>query len=93
MMLIMKHPVHTHTYRIIIEPDERKTFHAYVPALPGCHTWGRSLTEARKNIRDAVDAYLRSLVADGEKIPKDAGVEVVEAFSAPSHTGRSLVHA
>jgi len=82
-----------YTYRIIIEPDERKTFHAYVPALPGCHTWGSSLEEARKNIRDAVGAYLRSLVADGEKVPEDAGIEIVETFSAPSRTSRSLAHA
>lgn len=58
-----------YTYRIIIEPDENNTFHAYVPALVGCHTWGNSLDEARQNIRDAMDAYLRSLRADGEPIP------------------------
>ncbi|MBI5327377.1 MAG: type II toxin-antitoxin system HicB family antitoxin [Deltaproteobacteria bacterium] len=39
----------TYTYRIIIEPDENKTYHAYVPALPGCHTWGKSIETARKN--------------------------------------------
>ena len=61
----------SYMYCIITEPDERETFHAYVPALPGCHTPGSSLGETRKNIRDAVGAYLRSLVADGEKIPED----------------------
>jgi len=71
------------TYRIIIEPDENNTFHAFVPALPGCHTWGESLEEARKNIRDAIDVYLRSLRADGESIPEDRGVEVVETVPIP----------
>ncbi|HLA48118.1 MAG TPA: type II toxin-antitoxin system HicB family antitoxin [Nitrospinota bacterium] len=51
--------------------DENKTYHAYVPALPGCHTWGESIAIARKNIKDAIDAYLRSLIADGERIPED----------------------
>lgn len=72
-----------YTYRIIIEPDENKTFHAYVPALPGCHTWGESIEMARKNIKDAINAYLRSLIADGEKIPEDNGIEVLEMISLP----------
>lgn len=73
----------TYTYRIIIEPDENKTYHAYVPALPGCHTWGESIEAARKNIKDAMDAYLRSLIADGERIPEDKGIEAVEMISLP----------
>lgn len=71
----------TYTYRVIIEPDENNTFHAYVPALPGCHTWGESLDETRENVRDAIDVYLRSLKADGEPIPEDKGVEVVETVT------------
>ena len=55
----------TYTYRIIIEPDENHTFHGYVPALPGCHTWGKNIEATRANIRDAIDAYLRSLQSDG----------------------------
>ncbi len=59
------------TYRIIIEPDENNTYHAYVPALPGCHTWGESIEEARINMRDALSVYLKSLIADGEKVPEE----------------------
>lgn len=72
-----------YTYRIIIEPDENNTFHAFVPALPGCHTWGETLEHARRNIRDAIDVYLRSLKADGEPIPEDKGIEIVETVPAP----------
>ena len=74
--------MNSYTYRIIIEPDENNTFHAYVPALPGCHTWGENFKEARENIRDAIDVYIRSLAKDGEKIPLDRGVEVVETVNA-----------
>lgn len=70
-------------YRIIIEPDDDNTFHAYVPTLPGCHTWGKSLEETRKNIRDAIDVYVRSLLADNEPVPEDRGIEVVEMISLP----------
>lgn len=68
----------TYTYRIIIEPDERGTYHAFVPALPGCHTWGDSVDEARANIRDAMDAYVRSLAADRRAIPEDKGLGFFE---------------
>lgn len=72
---------------MIMEPDEKDAFHAYVPALSGCHTWGNSVDEARKNIKDAMSAYLRSLTADGEKIPEDRGIEVVEMISLTPASG------
>jgi len=75
----MKH----YRYRISIEPDEGNTYHAYAPALPRCHTWGDTLEEARANIRDAIDVYLRSLQADNEAIPEDNGLEILETFVTP----------
>ena len=62
----------SYTYRVIVEPDEGDTFHAYVPALAGCHTWGETFDQTRINIRDAIDVYIRSLKADGEPIPEDS---------------------
>lgn len=70
-----------YTYRIIIEPDEKNTFHGYVPSLPGCHTWGESIEETRENLRDAIEVYLRSLLVDGEKIPEDRGIEMMESIT------------
>ena len=75
----------TYTYRIIIEPDENGVFHGYVPALPGCHTWGKTIETTRTNIRDAIDVYLRSLQSDGEVIPEDRGVEIVETVMVSTH--------
>ena len=83
----------SYTYRVIIEPDEHKTFHAFAPALPGCHTWGASFEETRKNIRDAIGVYLRSIIADGEKVPEDRGVEVVETIFEPMAPHQPLAHA
>lgn len=57
----------SYTYRIIVEPDDNG-FHVFVPALPGCHTWGKTINEARTMVRDAIDVYLRSLIADGEPV-------------------------
>lgn len=82
-----------YSYRVIIEPDEKNTFHAYVPALPGCHTWGKTFEDVQMNIRDAMDAYLRSLIADGEEVPEDRGVEMIEHVSLPVVRRKPFAHA
>ena len=79
------------TYRIILEPDEGG-YHAFVPALPGCHTWGKTIEDARTMARDAIDVYLRSLVADGEVVPQDRGFELFETVQTPKKVRRAAVH-
>lgn len=71
--------MNTYTYRIIIEPDG-KYFHAYAPALPGCHTFGKTLAEAKKHIREAIVGYAECLVKEGEPVPKDEGMEMFESI-------------
>jgi len=56
-----------HSFRTIIEPDEKGTFHGYVPALSGCHTWGESIEKTKENLREAISVYLTSIIDDGEK--------------------------
>lgn len=55
-------------YTVILEPDEGG-YHAFCPALPGCHTCGDTIEEAMKNIREAVEVYCESLLEDGEPLP------------------------
>ncbi len=47
------------------------------PALPGCHTYGNTLTEALDNAREAIEAYLSSLKDDGEPIPADVETQAI----------------
>ena len=72
-----------YTYRVIIEPDG-KYFHAYAPALPGCHTFGKTIVEARKHIKEAIMGYIESLVKEGIVIPKDEGMETYESVRLDS---------
>ena len=51
---------------------------ASVPALPGCHSQGRTIEEARFNIREAMQGYLASLKFLGEPIPAEETVEQVD---------------
>jgi predicted RNase H-like HicB family nuclease len=45
-----------------------------VPSLPGCVTYGETLTEARSMASDAIAVYLKSLKKHGEPIPDDSEV-------------------
>ncbi len=66
----------SHTFRVIIEDDQfddgRSAYHAYCPALPGCHTWGYTCQEAQTNIREAIALYLEDILEAGEEIPTDS---------------------
>jgi predicted RNase H-like HicB family nuclease len=58
-------------YNIILRPEAEGGFTAMVPALPGCVTYGRTLTEARKMAKDAIVGYIASLRKHKEPIPTD----------------------
>lgn len=53
------------TIDIIIERDGAG-FHVYSPNLKGYHTSGDTEEEAIKNMKDALSAYLQSLIKHGE---------------------------
>jgi predicted RNase H-like HicB family nuclease len=74
----------SYTFRIIIEPDENNTFHGYAPALSGCHTWGNSIEEAKKNLDEAINLYVDSLIFDGKEVPEDNGFEYFITISTNS---------
>ena len=56
-------------YTAIFEAQRDGGYHAFCPALPGCHSEGDTLDEAIVNIREAVAVYLESLAAHGESAP------------------------
>lgn len=51
---------------------------ASVPALPGCHSQGRTIDEARRNIREAARGYVAGLQYWGEKTPEEIRTEHLE---------------
>mgnify|MGYP001142121755 CR=1 FL=1 len=53
---------------VFIERDEDE-YHAFCPNLKGLHTCGKTLNETIENAKDAVIAYLNSLIKHGEPIP------------------------
>jgi antitoxin HicB len=67
-------------YTIILEPDEDGNgYTVLVPALPGCITQGKTKDDAIARAKEAIEAYIESLQADGEQVPKEAlPVEVLK---------------
>ena len=45
-------------YRVVLERDESGAWIATVPKVRGCHTYGRSLVEAKRRIRDALGLWI-----------------------------------
>lgn len=56
-------------YTVILEREENGGFHAFVPALKGCHTQGNNEEEALANAQEAISVYIESLKAHGEPVP------------------------
>jgi len=58
-------------YQIVLRPEPEGGYTVFVPTLPGCITWGRTLRQARKMAADAIGGYIESLLKHGEPIPVD----------------------
>lgn len=65
----------TYIFKVVIEEDPfedgRMAYFASVPALPGCHTWAYTKEELLRNIHEAVQVYVESLLDCGQSIPID----------------------
>lgn len=51
-------------YDVVFEEAEEGGYTVYVPSLTGCISEGDSFEEAKKNIEEAISAYIESLDKD-----------------------------
>ena len=74
-------------FKVIIERDEDNFFVASVPALPGCYTQAKTLSQLTKRIREAIslclelaktDPQYRAKLKEFTSEPTFIGLEVVE---------------
>ena len=63
-------------FEVIFEPEEAGGFHVYCALLKGCHSYGETKEEARKNIAEAIELWLDSAKDLGLNIPDHEVVEV-----------------
>lgn len=62
---------------VVLETEKGGWIVAYVPALKGCVSQGRTREEALDNIRDAVEGWLLVEQEKRGRTPKRGTVEVV----------------
>ena len=65
---------------VTLEQDEDGFIVASCPALPGCHSQGRTKEEAIANIKEAIQGYIASMRKHGEPIPATEVEEVEVAI-------------
>jgi predicted RNase H-like HicB family nuclease len=54
-------------FDVVLLEDETGGYVAIVPALPGCHTQGDTLTEVMENVKEAIDLYVETLTEQEKK--------------------------
>jgi predicted RNase H-like HicB family nuclease len=71
-----------YSFQIVIEKEEKgKGYYAYSPTLPGCFSNGKTIEAARRNIRDAIEQHVTTLLEQGERIPQSERLVHVEELS------------
>jgi len=66
------------TYTVVIRAGNESGYVATVPALPGCVSQGRTRRQVLRNIKEAIEAYIESLLEDGLPVPVQSARELVE---------------
>ena len=67
-------------YTVVIEKDQDGYYVGSVPALPGCHTQGKSIDQLLERMQEAVALWLE---ANGENAPSSVewvGVQIAGAL-------------
>lgn len=64
-------------YKVVLTPEAKGGYSVAAPALPGCTSQGGTREEALSMIREAIEAYIESLVAHGDPVPGAVEIERV----------------
>ena len=55
-----------HTFEIVVEKEAADDgYLVYSPTLPGCLSNGKTIKDAKRNMREAVQQHLQSLLTHG----------------------------
>jgi len=73
---------HALSYTALFDPAPEGGFVVTVPVLPGCMSQGETLEDAKRNIQDAIRAYVSVLKEDGDEIPRESHDQIIETVSA-----------
>lgn len=58
-----------YSFQIIIEKEpEDEGYFAYTPTVPGCFSNGKTIEDAKRNIRQAIEQHLASMLAHSQPL-------------------------
>jgi predicted RNase H-like HicB family nuclease len=66
-------------YTIIIRPEDNGTFTAYVPAIAGCHAWGKTPDEAQAELINVFEMIQDEYKEEERLLPEDVDVKAIHA--------------
>ncbi len=71
-----------YSFQIVIEKEpEDEGYYAYTPNVPGCFSNGKTIEEAKRNIREAVEQHLASMLSHGQAVPQEGRLVHVEELT------------
>ena len=71
-----------YSFQIIIEKEpEDEGYFAYTSTVPGCFSNGRTIEEAKRNIRQAIEQHLASMLEHSQLVPQNDRLVHVEELT------------
>ena len=84
------------SYKVVVAIERQaggEGYSAHCPTLPGCFSNGRTVQEARRNIRVAIQQHVEALLAHGQPLPDETGVVHSEVVTVRVASDASLARA
>jgi predicted RNase H-like HicB family nuclease len=74
--------VNFYSFEVVIEKEaDDEGYYAWSPSLPGCFSNGRTVEDAKRNMREAVTQHVTALLAHGEPVPQNERLVHVEELA------------
>jgi len=71
-----------YSFQIVIEKEpEDEGYLAYTPNVPGCFSNGATMEEAKRNIRQAIEQHLTSMLAHTQPVPQNDRLMHIEELT------------
>jgi predicted RNase H-like HicB family nuclease len=85
------------TYKVVYERDQSGSWIAEIPSVSGCHSYGRTIEQARERVREALDLWVRdassAYLVDDVRLPSRLRASVTRAHVARKKAEREQENA
>jgi len=71
-----------YSFQIIIEKEpEDEGYYAYSPTIAGCFSNGKTIEDTKRNIRQAIEQHLVSMLAHSQSVPQNDRLVHIEELT------------